>query len=194
MKATGDITCVGCSSAHLSPQLLSDHHTVFLSHHQQLLSASVNLRYKVLSFLYLLFPQHSYVQMQSLVMEGETKHLLIQNCWYGALWEIRQYRYVRWTKMTSLECRKTDLLCLSVEVLLGALKEACRLAKSLPCSNQSRLALGKSGGGKKNNKSDLAVLQVWVDVFYEGVVGVTSREGQLTQRTAANSTLLRLHP
>lgn len=46
----------------------------------------------------------------------------------------------------------------------------------------------------KKKKSDLAVLQVGVDVFDQGVVRVTSWEGQLTQRTATNSTLFRLHP
>lgn len=39
-------------------------------------------------------------------------------------------------------------------------------------------------------KSDLAVLQVGVDVFDEGVVRVTGGEGQLTQGTAPSSTLL----
>lgn len=38
-------------------------------------------------------------------------------------------------------------------------------------------------------RSDLAVLQVGVNVFDEGVVRVTGWEGQLTQRTATNSTL-----
>lgn len=38
-------------------------------------------------------------------------------------------------------------------------------------------------------KSDLAVLQVGVDVFDEGVVRVSSGEGQLAERTATNSAL-----
>lgn len=42
---------------------------------------------------------------------------------------------------------------------------------------------------------DLAVLQVRVDVFDEGVIRVTRREGQLTKRAAPSIVLLcRLHP
>lgn len=39
------------------------------------------------------------------------------------------------------------------------------------------------------SESDLAVLQVGVDVFDEGVVGVSSGEGQLAERTATDSAL-----
>lgn len=53
------------------------------------------------------------------------------------------------------------------------------------------------GGGSINSlkfESYLAVLQVGVDVFDEGVVGVSGGEGQLAERTATNSALFRLHP
>lgn len=43
---------------------------------------------------------------------------------------------------------------------------------------------------EKKERSYLAVLQVGVDVFDQRVVGVTSREGQLTQRTATDGALL----
>lgn len=43
--------------------------------------------------------------------------------------------------------------------------------------------------GKKKERSYLAVLQVGVDVFDQCVVRVTSREGQLTQRTATDGAL-----
>lgn len=42
---------------------------------------------------------------------------------------------------------------------------------------------------EKKGRSYLAVLQVGVDVFDQCVVRVTSREGQLTQRTAADGAL-----
>lgn len=42
----------------------------------------------------------------------------------------------------------------------------------------------------KKEMSYLAVLQVGVDVFDQCVVRVTSGEGQLTQRTATDGTLL----
>lgn len=42
--------------------------------------------------------------------------------------------------------------------------------------------------------SDLAVLQVRVDVFDQGIVGVTNREAQLTQRAAPDVTVFSLHP
>lgn len=43
-------------------------------------------------------------------------------------------------------------------------------------------------------RSDLAVLQVGVNVLDEGVVRVTDGEHQLAQRTAPHVALLRLHP
>lgn len=43
-------------------------------------------------------------------------------------------------------------------------------------------------------QSDLAVLQVGVDVLDEGVVGVTDGEDQLAEGAAAHVALLRLHP
>lgn len=43
-------------------------------------------------------------------------------------------------------------------------------------------------------RSDLAVLQVGVDVLDEGIVRVTDREYQLAERAAPHVTLLGLHP
>lgn len=43
-------------------------------------------------------------------------------------------------------------------------------------------------------RSDLAVLQVGVDVLDEGVVGVSDRENQLAERAAPHVALLSLHP
>lgn len=43
-------------------------------------------------------------------------------------------------------------------------------------------------------QSDLAVLQVGVDVLDEGIVRVTDRENQLAEGAASHVALLRLHP
>ena len=52
----------------------------------------------------------------------------------------------------------------------------------------------KSGSRSAVLPLDLAVLQVRVDAFDEGVVRVTGGEGQLAQRAAPGIILLSLHP
>lgn len=52
----------------------------------------------------------------------------------------------------------------------------------------------RGGVGASPWLSDLAVLQVWVDVLNEGVIGVADGEDQLTQGAAPHVTLLCLHP
>lgn len=60
---------------------------------------------------------------------------------------------------------------------------------------QNALRLHKVPDGRTQAcASDLAVLQVSVDVLDESIVRVTDREDQLTQRTTPDVILLSFHP